>query len=249
MITRLVRYIACVTTLACATLVALPVRAVIDYGDGSGTQVFSSPVPVLANYEGTWGSFLGTPIAPNYFIAAKHVGGNIGDTFTINSQNYTTTAEFSDPSADLIIWQVDPNGPSFTASEIAPLYPSYPTSNQGYELYNSVGSNLVVTGRGTAIGSQISINGVPKGWYWGSSNGVQSWGTNKVTAFASGGTGLGTLLQFSFDATGGFDEGALSSGDSSGGVFIQDPNDGTWKLAGLNYAVDGPFQFQLGRLK
>ncbi len=33
----------------------------------------------------------------------------------------------------------------------------------------------------------------------------------------------------------------LSVGDSAGGVFIQDPNDSVWKLAGINYAVDGPF--------
>ncbi len=156
MITRLVRHTACVATLACATLVTLTARAVIDYGDGSGTRVFSSPAPVLANYEGTWGDFLGTPIAPNYFIAAKHVGGSVGQTFTINSQNYTVTNEFSDPAADLIIWQVDPNGPSFTANEIAPLYPSYPTNNQGYELYNGVGRDLVVTGRGTAVGDSNS---------------------------------------------------------------------------------------------
>ncbi len=57
----------------------------------------------------------------------------------------------------------------------------------------------------------------------------------------NGGSGLGTLLRFAFDSTGGFNEGTLSVGDSGGAVFIQDPNDSVWKLAGINYGVDGPF--------
>ena len=39
---------------------------------------------------------------------------------------------------------------------------------------------------------------------------------------------------------GGADECQLSSGDSSGGVFILEGS--TWKLAGINYAVDGPYR-------
>ena len=34
-------------------------------------------------------------------------------------------------------------------------------------------------------------------------------------------------------------EATLSSGDSGGGVFLNDG--GIWKLAGINFAVDGPF--------
>jgi hypothetical protein len=78
---------------------------------------------------------------------------------------------------------------------------------------------------------------------------VQRWGTNTVTAivngdtiFPSGGIGGGTigdLLKCAFDASAGADEAHLSAGDSGGGVFVkQGP---VWKLAGINYAVDGPY--------
>ena len=215
--------------------------AVIDYGSGSGTRVFTSPVPVLANYEGTWGSFLGTPIGSYYFISAKHIngafGGGVGQTFTINSQNFTVTAQYDSPTSDLTVWEVNPNTTAFSSGNIAPLYPLYTAINAGYE--NS--KSMVVTGRGTDVGAQVLVGATLKGWQWGTADGQQSWGTNTVSAIVNGGSGLGSLLRFSFDSSGGFNEGTLSVGDSAGGVFIQDPNDSTWKLAGINYAVDGPF--------
>jgi hypothetical protein len=47
------------------------------------------------------------------------------------------------------------------------------------------------------------------------------------------------LLRCTFDAGGGSNECALSDGDSGGGLFVEDG--GVWKLAGINYEVDGPF--------
>jgi len=47
------------------------------------------------------------------------------------------------------------------------------------------------------------------------------------------------LLKLTFSRNGLTNEGALSGGDSGGGVFINDS--GKWKLAGINYLVDGPF--------
>ena len=45
-------------------------------------------------------------IAPNYFIAARHIGGNVGKPLTFNGNSYTTTAVFRDTASDLVIWQV-----------------------------------------------------------------------------------------------------------------------------------------------
>ena len=50
---------------------------------------------------------------------------------------------------------------------------------------------------------------------------------------------LGDLLKADFDRTGGVNECHLSVGDSSGAMFIT--NGGAWRLAGINYAVDGFF--------
>src|SRR5262249_50106396 len=58
-------------------------------------------------YEGSWGGYLGTAIAPNYFLAAKHIGGNVGDSFTFDGVSYTTTAVFDSPSSDLRLWRVN----------------------------------------------------------------------------------------------------------------------------------------------
>ena len=49
----------------------------------------------------------------------------------------------------------------------------------------------------------------------------------------------GSFLKVTFDATAGANEAHLSNGDSGGAVFIQDG--GAWKLAAINYAVDGPY--------
>ncbi len=204
--------------------------AVIDYGSGSGTRVFTSPVPVLANYEGTWGSFLGTPIGSYYFISAKHIngafGGGVGQTFTINSQNFTVTAQYDSPTSDLTVWEVNPNTTAFSSGNIAPLYPLYTPINAGYE--NS--KSMVVTGRGTDVGAQVLVGATLKGWQWGTADGQQSWGTNTVSAIVNGGSGLGSLLRFAFDSSGGFNEGTLSVGDSAAACSFKIPTTapGNW---------------------
>jgi hypothetical protein len=74
---------------------------------------------------------------------------------------------------------------------------------------------------------------------------VQSWGQNVVSGFdAYNGVSLTSLLKFNFDSTGIANEAALSTGDSSGGVFINSL--GQWKLAGINYAVDSPWATSSG---
>ena len=52
---------------------------------------------------------------------------------------------------------------------------------------------------------------------------------------------IGELLVADFDAGAGPNECHLSGGDSGGGVFIKDGSE--WKLAGISYAVDGPYNW------
>jgi hypothetical protein len=188
----------------------------------------TTPTGSLTNsgwqYQGTWGNFLGTPIASNHFITAKHVGGSVGDIFTLNGFPYHTTASFADPNSDLRIWQVAETFPAF-----APLSSAT----------NEVGKHLVVFGRGTQRGSEVIVSGESKGWKWGPGDGVKRWGENDVTAIDDEGPGLGDLLAATFDRGAGTNEAQLSNGDSGGGVFIQ--NGSEWKLAGINYSVTEPF--------
>jgi hypothetical protein len=61
-----------------------------------------------------------------------------------------------------------------------------------------------------------------------------------VSNVANGGTGSGSLLQFTFTRSGGlYNEAILTAGDSGGGVFIKDGT--TWKLAGINKSVESWF--------
>jgi hypothetical protein len=96
---------------------------------------------------------------------------------------------------------------------------------------------MVVIGRGSQRGSEVRANNELKGWKWGYSDFIQSWGENVVSGTPYGGAGNGSLLQFTFTRSGGlYNEGILTAGDSGGGVFIKDGT--TWKLAGINKSVE-----------
>ena len=210
-------------------------NAVILFGSGDLSYNTTPPTGALTNsgwqYEGQWGGFLGTPITPQYFIAAKHVGGSVGQTFTFNCVSYKTTARWDDPNSDLRIWKVNGVFPNY-----APLYS---TSDE-------TGKPLVVIGRGTQRGNPVTVTNAQTqtpaihGWKDGPADGVMRWGQNQVCLAAC------AFLMAAFTGTQGANEAYLSSGDSSGAVFIQD-NSGVWKLAGINYAIDGPFSTTASR--
>lgn len=183
-------------------------------------------------FQGQHGSFLGTPIAPQYYITAEHLGG--APNFVYNGTTYTIDGTFGlggwvdDPISDLRIFKITGTFPSF-----APLY----MESAGSETNRP----LVVFGRGTQRGAEVRVGGELKGWQWGALDGVQSWGENVVTGTFNAGGGFGPLLYFDFDRDGGPNESALSDHDSGGAVFIQ--SSGVWKLAAINLAVDGPWRF------
>jgi len=187
----------------------------------------NAPTGSLANsgwqYEGQWGQFLGTPIATNFFLAAQHVGGTVGDTFLWNGVTYHTVAFFDEPGTDLRLCQVAETFPSF-----APLYTTA----------DEVGKHCVVIGRGTDRGPAITIGKLTNGWLWGDTNNIERWGENVITGVTTNG-GAGPLLYANFDAKGIANECDLSVHDSSGGLFIEQGK--TWKLAGIHYSVAGPY--------
>lgn len=217
---------------AFSLMIALDARAVMLYR--TSTRNTWAPTGVHANsgwqWEGKWGSFVGTPIAPNYFITAGHVGGSIGQSLTLGGKSYKTTAMYDDPATDLRIWKV-----STPFSSYAKIYTGTSELNK----------EMVTYGRGTQRGSSVVKNGVSKGWRFGTQDGVMSWGTNIPTSLQYFGTDKGYLLKFPFNRVGGlWSESTLSMGDSGGGVFVKDGT--TWKLAGINYLIDGPFSLTGG---
>ncbi len=178
--------------------------------------------------QGQWGLFLGTPIAPNLFVTAKHVGGGIGQEFQFQGRSYTTIDAFDAPESDLRIWKV------------CGIFPTHATL---YTAGNEIGKSLVVIGRGTQRSEEVvapeGLGTGLKGWKWGAADHLQRWGENVVAGIVDGGVNFGELVSATFDAAGGDNEAHLSNGDSGGGLFIKEA--GIWKLAGINYSVDGPF--------
>ena len=173
-------------------------------------------------YQGRFGDFLGTAIAPHHFITAKHIG-QAGFVFTYRGVDYDIVERIDDHWSDLTIWRVSGTLPAF-----ARLYPRE----------DELGQRLVVIGRGSERGSDVLKEGALRGWSWGAQTHQERWGENVVSRISYGGTEK-YFLYAAFDGTGGPNEAHLSSGDSGGAVFLNDG--GTWKLAGINYAVEGPF--------
>ena len=220
------------TLLAITTLLAArPAHAVIF--SSTGDPLFNTTAPTGAyagsgwDLQGAWlGDFLGTPIAPQYFVTAKHLVGTVGQPFVFQSVSYTTDAFFDDPNSDLRIWHVTAPFPNY-----APMYVGS----------DEVGKALAIFGRGTQRGADVTLAAATVGWQWGAADHVLRWGTNAVSSIASSGPGTNDLLAAKFElGTGNPNEAHLTLGDSGGGVFIKD-TDNIWKLAGINYAVDGPY--------
>ena len=205
-------------------------RAVIFYSTADSNHNTTAPTGTLAGsgwqWVGSWGGFQGTPIGPHHFLAARHVGGTVGDLFVFGGVNYTTVASFDDTVSDLRIWQVSETFPNW-----APLY----------RASDEIGRSLVVFGRGLTRGAEVrdvATNSL-RGWQWGAGDGRLRWGENAIKSTVNGGTYWGQLLHATFDAGGLANEVALAEGDSSGPIFIDDGQG--WKLAGIAAAVDGSF--------
>jgi hypothetical protein len=203
---------------ACLFLIATATDGVLLFRTGDPAANTTEPSGALSGsgwqYEGMFGAFLGTAIAPHFFVTAKHLGTGPTE-FSYQGVNYTIVHSFADPDSDLRIFEVAGTLPSY-----APLY------SRGDE----VGKPFVIIGRGTQRGPDRIVNAKLRGWNWGPADSVQRWGENQVASIVAG------KLSALFDRSGLPNEAHLSAGDSGGGAFIKDG--GVWKLAGINSDVD-----------
>jgi hypothetical protein len=224
-------------------LYLLPVgesRAIVFYSTGDANHNTAAPTGIYADsgwqYQGYFGSFLGTMISPQHFITVQHIGTQ-GSTFIHKAAMNGGPADVtytvnSAANGGLGYWDI--TGTDFRVYQVNETFTSYA------ELYTGtleIGSTLVTMGRGGLRGDEVIMSGESKGWEAGVYDGIARWGANVVTGVQPFGTSQ--LLVSEFNRVGLDEEAFLTVGDSGGGVFILDG--GSWKLAGLNYAADGPF--------
>jgi hypothetical protein len=182
-------------------------------------------------WQGTWGDFLGTPVHPKFFLSARHLPGRVGvgDAIRFRGQDYQTVGFDDIPGSDLRLWRICGEFPD----------PAVVHTN-----LDSAGRLLVLFGRGTRRGEEVRRTNeteiVRMGWRWGAADGRLRWGLNTIEEVVEL-EEVGPMLRAAFDAGGPADECHLSSGDSGGAAFIFEG--GRWELAGIHYAVDGPYNY------
>ena len=98
------------------------------------------------------GGFLGVPIAPHFYITAKHIGGSVGQVFNFHGDNYVTIAFHDSPptpasrATDLRIWEV----------EHAKPFPTYAPLSTGVA---DLGATATILGGGAQRGDSVSVSG------------------------------------------------------------------------------------------
>jgi len=223
--------------LAVAAMIPHDASAILITGSEEGNTAAPTEEAYVDSgwqYQGFFGSFLGTAISATQFITAKHIGDPAPgqyEEFTYNSISYSVSASYTDvPGTDLRIYEIT----SGTFSNWAEIYtgPLEP------------GLEFVTMGRSAMRGAEVvsSENGEPKGWRVSNTGGVMRWGTNHIYDVTMDGT-YGELIMATFDLGVSDNEAAFSLGDSGGGVFVKD-TDGVWKLAGINLGDTGYFATQ-----
>ena len=228
-----------ISMLMVGVFLGVPARAVVFYE--TADPFYNSTAPSAAyedsgwQFQGLFGGFLGTMISPQLFITATHVG--VQSSTFVSSAAFNGTADVTytiDAAANGGAGYWDIAGTDLRIYKVNEVFTSYAELYSGSD---ELGRSLVTIGRGGPRGAEVTIGADLKGWETGGSDGITRWGTNQVSNVVS--SGVGDLLVAEFDAITTAHEAFLASGDSGGGLFIK--VGATWKLAGINYAIDGSF--------
>ena len=183
------------------------------------------------------------PIAPNWAIRARHIGGVGNDKIYYNGTFHQIVDGAIIGTSDLLLVRVDTPFTNY-ALMYDPLSDGESEIGKEVVMVGSSGStknpNAPITSNGTFM------NGWNPTDLPASAAGKPNWGRNRVEAIYDDVIGS-EVIATTFDKPTldngqpnpryvGADEAAAYSGDSGGGSFIK--QNGQWRLAGLVYAVD-----------
>lgn len=179
-------------TFSLSHLLTCSAKAIIISGNETAPAALVAPV---LQWTGQWQGLTGTPVGPRQFLTAGHVGGSIGDTFTVGGLSYTATALVS--RGDLALWTVDGTFATWAPLDLERALAPFP---------------VLMVGRGTQRGAEVfAANGTSLGYKWGGRDGSLSWGINEAASSPN-------YLRTIFDRDQPF-EGQASSGDSGGSIW------------------------------
>jgi hypothetical protein len=206
----------------------------IFFGHGDPDHNTSAPTGALANsgwQHEVFFDFTGTAVGPRHLLTAAHLRVGTNAIARHNGLAYRVIAVTNLPGTDLSLLTVGGRFPDW-----APLYRRGDESGKVATLF---GRGLP---RGEPVFHPTERTNEVRGWTWGQNDFRPRWGTNRVEqAFAPGVLGSSGLLALTFSADAGDDEAAVTGGDSGGGLFLRDNQDGAWKLAGVAFSVQSLF--------
>lgn len=216
---------------------ALAIIIITNAPDANGAPytVYQSTPPTAgpfansgAQYEGTFavpfGTFVGTAIAPDYFLTSSHVAPAVGAIFHYQGAGYSVLSD-QDVGNGMTVVKV-----SGTFGSYAPLY--------GGSQASTVGQDVSLFGLGENVNVNAPLSGPDgkiQGYQAGSLPGMLTWGASQI---ASQGAQNGTNFLYGFFSPvapySNIGQSAfLLPGDSGGGEFIN--VNGRWELVGVNY--------------
>jgi hypothetical protein len=136
-------------------------HAVLFYGTGDSGHNTTAPTGIFSDsgwqYEGQYGAYLGTIIAPQYFITAQHFGTQ-GSTFTHSGifNGGSDVVYNIDLAANSGIGYWDIAGTDLRIFKVNELFPYYAPLYTGSL---EVGLTMVTNGRGGPRGMEVLVGG------------------------------------------------------------------------------------------
>lgn len=176
----------------------------------SGVTPMARPVD---GFVGQWNGSSCVAVSDHWFVSAKHVGGNVGQSVWLRDRWYVVTDIRLHPNYDVQLLHVDETLPGW----------HNPTADAQY------GDPCVLGGFGVTTTAALANNA---GYDW-NGNRVETWGNNVIE-------GGGSLLAIRFDppsSSGSVPkESTFAVNDSGAGLFVYGA-DGSLQLAGVAVSV------------